>query len=80
VGHVGDELGFVAGGDGELADFFLDEVFGSFDFEIFLLGFDVLGGQEFWLGGRGLRLIRGVLLVVIGALGPTIGIGLTGSQ
>ena len=44
VGHVGDELGFVAGGHGELADLFLDEAFGAFDFLVFVFGFDVLGG------------------------------------
>src|SRR5437899_3779548 len=65
VRHVGDEFGFVLGGDRKLFCFFFERLAGLFDFAVLAFYFDVLVGQEFRLFAQ---LLVGLLQFLLLAL------------
>ncbi len=65
VGHVGQELGFVFGSEGELLGFFFQRLAGLFDFGVLAFDFGVLFGQQF---GLLLQFLVGLLQFFLAAL------------
>ena len=65
VGHVGEELGLVLGGEGQLGGLFLQRAAGLLDLAVLPLDLGVLLGQQLGLGGQ---LLVGLLKLALARL------------